>query len=102
IPNARDFRRRALRVCDRGRDTRASACDRCRRRSNSICGAEGFQRIIAPLSLDARVLSQPTATVAEIVLSDAAVFIRPCADPASSAAFEDAAVAAVRRGQLAG
>ena len=41
------------------------------------------------------------ATVAAIVLPGATVFVVPRADPASSVAIKDAAIAPVRRGQLA-
>ena len=101
IPNSRDLWRRALRVCDGGRDTRTSARDRYRRRSDSICRAEGLQRITAALSLDAGILSQSAATVAAIVFPGATVFVVPRADPASSADIKDAAIAPVRRGQFA-
>src|SRR5207244_3448686 len=75
--------------------------DRHRRWSDSICRAEGLQRIASVLSLDAGILSESAATVAAIVLAGATVFIVPRADPASSAAFKDAAIALVRRGQFA-
>jgi hypothetical protein len=56
---------------------------------------------LLPLYRYAGILSQSAATVAAIVFPGATVFVVPRADPASSAAFKDAAIAPVRRGQLA-
>jgi len=60
-----------------------------------------FKGLLPFISLDAGILSGSAATVAAIVLAGPTVLIVPRADPASSAAFKDAAIAPVRRGQFA-
>src|SRR5262249_42655325 len=97
ISNARDIRRRAVRLCNGRCDAAAGAGNRHSRWRASNGGTCRYRRIAPALSLDVGASSNPTATLAQIILSGAAGSVVAATCSLAAAVVKTVAVAAMRR-----